>query len=68
MSAGKKAKCAKCSTVIQSLDVHHMTSCKCGAISIDGGEFYTRCIGSPADFIWEFEDEGITETQSYNSQ
>jgi hypothetical protein len=33
-----------------------MVWCKCGAIAIDGGDAYTRCMGNPEDFIWDFED------------
>jgi len=48
--------CRKCLDVIQSRSVHDMVWCKCGAIAIDGGDAYTRCMGNPEDFIWDFED------------
>lgn len=32
----------KCGDVIESIDVHDYVSCKCGAISIDGGHEYIR--------------------------
>jgi hypothetical protein len=48
--------CAKCLTVIQSYNRHDFERCKCGAIAIDGGSDYTKCVGNPEDFIWDFEE------------
>lgn len=55
---GPKAKCRRCGTVIQSKNVHDLAWCKCGAIGIDGGAAYIRCIGTPGDFLWENEETG----------
>jgi len=49
---GPKARCRKCKTVIQSTYRHDYRTCKCGAISIDGGGDYTRCCGDYDDFEW----------------
>jgi hypothetical protein len=49
--------CAKCLDVIASTNRHHFISCHCKAISIDGGSDYTKCVGNPEDFIWDFESE-----------
>jgi hypothetical protein len=39
------AKCTECGETIRSLYRHDMVSCKCGAISIDGGIDYTKISG-----------------------
>ena len=49
--------CAKCCDVIQSRARHDFVSCNCGAIAIDGGADYTKCVGNPEDFIWDFEEQ-----------
>ncbi len=56
MNPGSKVMCAKCCDVIQSEHRHDFKKCNCGAIAIDGGSDYTRCIGNPEDFIWDFEE------------
>jgi hypothetical protein len=57
MGSGPAVMCRKCLSVIQSLNVHDMTWCECQAIAIDGGDAYTRCMGDPEDFIWDFEEQ-----------
>lgn len=47
--------CRKCLDVIQSKHRHDFARCSCGAISIDGGADYTRVIGRPENFEWDFE-------------
>lgn len=54
MGAGPQVMCAKCLDVIQSEHRHDFKSCKCGAIAIDGGSEYLRCVGHPENFIWDF--------------
>jgi len=46
-----RAKCKKCGDEIQSDNVHDFVTCKCGAISVDGGSFYAKrsCI-TPDNF------------------
>ena len=56
MKTGPKVMCARCLDVITSEYREDFKSCKCGAIAIDGGADYTRCIGNPEDFIWDFEE------------
>ena len=63
MGAGPQVMCRKCLSVIQSIDVHDMLWCECGAIAIDGGDSYTRCMGEPDDFIWDF-DNGEEDNKS----
>ena len=55
MSKGPKVMCRKCLDVIQSKHRHDFVRCSCTAISIDGGADYTRCIGHPENFVWDFE-------------
>lgn len=45
-----KAKCRKCEDIIESKHVHDFVTCKCGAISVDGGLDYLRRIGEHEDF------------------
>lgn len=44
------AKCKKCGDIIESKHRHDFVTCKCGAISIDGGIDYTRVVGEPKDY------------------
>lgn len=51
-----RAKCLKCGDVIESKHVHDFVSCKCGAISVDGGREYLKRSwpeGNPQDWIEE---------------
>lgn len=48
--------CAKCLDVIRSKHRHDFVVCKCGKIAIDGGSDYTRTLGYPEDFVWDFEE------------
>lgn len=45
-----RAKCKKCGDIIESKYRHDFVTCKCGAISVDGGEDYIRRAGMPEDF------------------
>ena len=40
-----KWKCLYCNNVIESKHQHDFTTCKCGAMSIDGGTSYIRLVG-----------------------
>ena len=51
-----QAKCKKCKQIIESKTRHDFVSCKCGAISVDGGHDYIRRVGWPQDFE-EITDE-----------
>ena len=46
-----EAQCRKCGDIIWSGNRHDFKSCKCGAISVDGGMEYIRRVGDPADII-----------------
>jgi hypothetical protein len=44
-----EAKCRKCGDIIWSANRHDFKTCKCGAISVDGGLDYIRRVGQPED-------------------
>lgn len=46
-----KAKCRKCGWIIRSRNRHDFVSCKCRAISVDGGSWYLRRLGNSEDII-----------------
>lgn len=47
-----KAQCRNCGDVIESTNRHDFKSCKCGAISVDGGkEYLKRCFKNYNDII-----------------
>lgn len=43
-------KCKKCGTEIYWNTHKKMTSCKCGAVEVDGCEDYVRVIGNKEDY------------------
>lgn len=47
-----KAKCLKCGWYIRSKNRHDYVSCKCGALSVDGGSWYAKRVyaGTPDDY------------------
>lgn len=50
------AKCKKCGDVIESKHVHDFVTCKCGAISVDGGHFYLKRSAMDFDDIEELSE------------
>ena len=56
-------QCVHCRDVIESKYTHDFKSCKCGAVSVDGGLSYTKRSfrDSPLDFIDLSEWEDIKE-------
>ena len=45
------AKCKICDDVIESHYTHDYVTCKCGAISVDGGHDYLKRSGDPHNMI-----------------
>lgn len=45
-----KIKCKKCGDIIESRSIHDFVTCKCGAVSVDGGHNYIRRCGNLEDF------------------
>ena len=54
-------RCKICGSIIESKNVHDFQTCKCGAVSVDGGLAYIRRCGNIEDFddlsIFSDEDE-----------
>lgn len=46
-----RAYCKLCGKEVESKSVHDLRSCKCGALSVDGGRDYCRRVGHPANYI-----------------
>lgn len=40
-----KVRCKKCNDIIESKFTHDMVSCRCKAISVDGGNEYQKLTG-----------------------
>jgi len=53
------AYCKKCKTHIQSRNTHEYTTCKCGEVSVDGGQDYARRV------FWD--KTAYTETSVYDN-
>ena len=52
--------CNKCDDFIFSKTRHDFVTCKCGAISVDGGQDYLRRVGdlsAAIDMSWELPDD-----------
>ena len=52
--------CNKCDDFIFSKSRHDFVTCKCGAISVDGGQDYLRRVGdlsAATDMSWELPEE-----------
>lgn len=52
--------CNKCDDFIFSAHRHDFVTCKCGAISVDGGQDYLRRVGhfkDCSDMSWSIEDD-----------
>ena len=49
-------KCNRCKDIIESKSVHDFVTCRCGAISCDGGHEYVRLILEQGLTDSDFED------------
>lgn len=57
-----KIKCKKCGDIIESTSVHDFKTCKCGAVSVDGGHDYLRRCAQSLDLIEDLSiEEGIDD-------
>lgn len=52
-----KVMCLKCKDIIRSKHRHDYVTCKCGAISVDGGDDYLRINGKQRDYLTIKEDD-----------
>ena len=46
-----KIQCVKCKEIIESKSTHDFVTCKCGAVSVDGGKEYLKRCGELSNFI-----------------
>lgn len=56
--------CNKCGDCIFSKNRHDFVTCKCGSISVDGGQTYLRRVGditACSDISWSIEDDVYNE-------
>ena len=51
-----QAKCKKCGDIIRSKNRHDFVTCKCGAISVDGGSWYAKRVAENLDDIEEMSE------------
>lgn len=52
-----RAKCKKCECIIESLNIHNTVTCKCGEISVSGGE-QLGCAAIDWSHFLRVDDEG----------
>ncbi len=53
-----RAKCKSCETIIESFHENDFVTCKCGDISIDGGQSHFKCAYKNAENFLRVDDEG----------
>lgn len=51
-----RAKCKRCGDIIESKHTHDFVSCKCKAITLDGGKEYQRFSGHLEDIDLSFSE------------
>lgn len=52
-----RCMCKKCGDIIESTHRHHFVTCRCGAISADGGHAYERRVAKNLDDVEEIGDD-----------
>jgi len=57
------AVCLECKDYIRSLNKHHMATCSCGSISVDGGSWYSKRSGDPSKYVGIYEQFGDVEDE-----
>lgn len=58
LNVKNRAKCKLCQSIIESFHTHDYVSCKCGEISIDGGDQYCRALAKNWENFLRVDDEG----------
>jgi hypothetical protein len=53
-----RAKCKLCSSIIESMKLDDYVSCKCGAITINGGTYAYECRANHWENFIRVDDEG----------
>lgn len=60
-----RAKCKLCEDIIESKHRHDYVSCKCGQISVDGGQDYWRTFATDYVNFLRIEDDGTVKEVVY---
>lgn len=67
-----RAKCRQCQDIIESYHRHDYVTCKCGKISIDGGNDFFRVVAEDFNDVIRIDDEGneiiVTVKDNHESQ
>lgn len=58
LNVKNRAKCKLCQSIIESFHSTDYVSCKCGEISIDGGDSYCRALAKNWENFLRVDDEG----------
>lgn len=53
-----RAKCKLCGDILESFHAHDFVTCKCGEISIDGGDNYFKCGAKDWKNFMRVDDQG----------
>lgn len=53
-----RAKCKKCQSIIESFYLNDYVTCKCGCITIYGGQTHFKCQVADWDYFLRVDDEG----------
>lgn len=53
-----RAKCKSCGDLLESFHRHDFVSCKCGEISIEGGEVVFKCFSKNWENFIRIDDDG----------
>lgn len=54
-----KIMCLKCNQIIESKSVHDFVTCRCGAVSVDGGLEYCKRVGDRKNWKELSVDDGL---------
>lgn len=61
------AHCLLCDEVVVSESVHHFQPCSCGNISVDGGNYYARRVGSQTSTNPETGEQTWVDVSEYET-
>lgn len=51
-----RIRCQRCGEIIESRSIHDFSTCRCGAVSVDGGLVYPRRLGDDYEELAEYEE------------
>lgn len=58
------ARCLRCDEVVRSRNRHDFRACKCGAIMVDGGSWYSRRVFNDDKPLWRDESVPFSDVAS----